>query len=81
MGQNACGRARYGDHRALRHQEDLGCRDVPVVGVDKDVLSAGYFSRYCRSVARPDPEFDEDGYIRLLLELGEHMGGRPVLFP
>jgi predicted ATP-grasp superfamily ATP-dependent carboligase len=59
----------------------LGRMGVPVVGVDKDVLSAGYYSRYCRTITSPDPEADEEGYVRLVLELGEHMGGRPVLFP
>jgi predicted ATP-grasp superfamily ATP-dependent carboligase len=59
----------------------LGRMGVPVVGVDKEVLSCGFFSRYCRSLTSPDPEIDEDGYVRLLLELGEHMGGRPILFP
>ncbi len=58
----------------------LGRMGVRVVGVDKDVLSAGYFSRYCRSVRSPDPEIDEGGYVRLLMDLGRRAGDRPVLF-
>jgi D-aspartate ligase len=59
----------------------LGRKGVPVTGVDKARLTAGYFSRYCQGVKSPDPETDEGGYVRLLLELGEKMEGCPVLFP
>lgn len=58
----------------------LGRMGVQVIGVDKDVLSAGYFSRYCRCIRSPDPETDEEGYVRLLLNIGHAMTDRPVLF-
>lgn len=58
----------------------LGRMGVPVIGVDKDALSVGNFSRYCSSVRSPDPEIDEEGYVRLLIEIGQAMADRPVLF-
>jgi hypothetical protein len=42
----------------------LGRRGIPVIGLDPSRGAIGFFSRYCKSIACPDPENkEEDGCV------------------
>jgi D-aspartate ligase len=60
----------------------LGSRGVPVIGLDRDAKGYGLYSRHLAVAGRcPYPLEDEAGFIRLLLEIGDALPRKGVLFP
>ena len=59
----------------------LGRAGAPVLAVDHRPWALGLRSRYALPVDAPDPGTDEDGFVALLVDLGDALG-RPVpIFP
>lgn len=59
----------------------LGRSGAAVVAVDKGRSGLGFRSRYARALVCPDPAVDEEGYLRLLSELGDALGRATPIFP
>ena len=57
----------------------LGRRGIPVIGLDSNPKQIGLFSRYCKKLVCINPE-NEKEYINLLLDLGEQMNTKGVIF-
>lgn len=60
----------------------LGKRGIPIVALDKKSGQPAQVSRYTAGVCTiPDPIADEDGFIQALVEVGQCLPQRGVLFP
>ena len=60
----------------------LGCRGVPVIGLDRDPNGLGLHSRYTTIAAHcPYPLDDERAFIDLLMKIGPALKKKAVLFP
>jgi len=60
----------------------LGARGVPVIALDKDERGFGLYSRHVAVRGRlPSPLDDEEGFVDRLLEIGQLLDRRGVLFP
>jgi predicted ATP-grasp superfamily ATP-dependent carboligase len=59
----------------------LGRARAPVVAVDHRSWALGLRSRYALPVRAPDPGADEDGFVELLVELGDGLSRPAALFP
>ena len=53
---------------------------IPVVATDHDPSALGLRSRYAAAHVLPDPIAEPVSFVDGLLELGERIGERPVLF-
>lgn len=58
----------------------LAREGVPVIATDARSGALGMTSRHSRSALLRDPLADETGFVEDLLQLGERLGSRPVLF-
>lgn len=59
----------------------LGRRGIPVIGIDSNPRQIGLFSKYCEKKVSPNIEKSEEKFIDFLLDLGEQMNTKGVLFP
>jgi D-aspartate ligase len=60
----------------------LGSKGVPVIGLDRDPSGYGLHSRYTTVAGRcPYPLDDEEAFIDLLVEIGQALDKKGVLFP
>jgi len=59
----------------------LGRAGVPVVALDHRPWALGFRSRYALPVIAPDPLPDEDGFVELLIELGDVLRRPAPIFP
>jgi D-aspartate ligase len=66
---------------ALGIARSLGRRGIPVYGVDTDRWAMGMLSRYLRPLPMPRTLVSEEDRAQFLLELGERLQQRAVLFP
>jgi len=69
------------DHMGLDIARSLGCRSIPVYGIDPNPNAAGRTSKYCRFVECPDPQVSEQEYVQFLMDWGKEQENKPVLFP
>lgn len=60
--------------------QELGRHGVRVYALDS-VRSVGSYSRYATFWRCPDPLFDEQAFIKFLMDRGHSFDQRPVLFP
>lgn len=60
----------------------LGARGVPVVALDRHPAGVGLYARDAAvSALCPNPTEDDEGFVSYLLEVGEALDERAVLFP
>ena len=59
----------------------LGRKGVPVFWLDNDSKQIGFRSKYCTGILCPDPKNNEKEYIDFLLNIGEKLRKKGVLFP
>lgn len=60
----------------------LGNMGVPVIALDRDGRAYGLSSKYVNVAALcPNPLEDENGFVQLLLEIGQRLPRQAVLFP
>src|SRR5215510_13065233 len=73
---------RSGHHGGLGIVRSLGRLGVPVYSVDADRWEPAFSSRYCRGrfILNTESGPDEQS-IASLLEIGQKLGGRPILIP
>jgi predicted ATP-grasp superfamily ATP-dependent carboligase len=73
---------RSGHHGGLGIVRSLGRLGVPVYCVDTDWWEPAFSSRYCRGrfILKIESEAAEESISRLL-EIGQRVGGRPILIP
>ena len=73
---------RSGHHGGLGILRSLGRLGVPVYSVDADWWEPAYSSRFCRGRFSLDTEnLPAEESIARLLEIGQKVGGRPILIP
>ena len=65
---------------ALAVIRDLGRRGIPVIGVDSYWWMIGFYSKYCNKLALLDPEKNENELFKVLLDYGEALERKSVLF-
>jgi D-aspartate ligase len=67
---------------ALGIMRSLGGQGVRLYGVDEDLHSAGFLSRYCRGkfLMHFDEEREEE-YLEYVIRLGKQLGERTILIP
>ncbi len=58
----------------------LGQKGIPVIGLDCQPQSVGFYSRYCRGLLCPDPLTDDQGFLEALVALGKELELPGVLF-
>jgi len=58
----------------------LGRRGIPVIGLDDHPMSVGFYSRFCKGMVCPNPRQDESQFVEYLVNLGERLKTRAVLF-
>lgn len=68
------------DINGLGVVRSLGRRGIPVIGLDPNPRQIGLFSRYSKGITCPEPK-NEKGYINFLLDIGERMDSKGVIFP
>ena len=73
---------RSGHHGGLGIVRSLGRLGVPVYCVDADYWEPAFSSRYCRGrfVLNVESDTPQESIDRLL-EIGQKLGGRPILIP
>jgi D-aspartate ligase len=73
---------RSGHHGGLGIVRSLGRLAVPVYSVDADYWEPAFSSRYCRGrfIQKIESDRPEESIARLL-EIGQKVGGRPILIP
>ena len=59
----------------------LGSVKIPVIWLDSSSKQIGFSSKYCIGKKCPDPQDSEKEYIDMLLEIGEKLGIKAILFP
>lgn len=59
----------------------LGCQGVPVWAIDPHPDAIGLRSRYAHGSVCADAHYDEDGFLRDLIDVGRRLPRRAVLFP
>ena len=59
----------------------LGRRGIPVFWLDYNPEQIGFHSKYCTGILCPDPKNNEKEYIDFLLNIGEKLSKKGVLFP
>jgi len=59
----------------------LGRQGVPVIWIDYKPSQSGFYSKYCEGLVCPNPKEKEEKYIDFLLEIGEKLNQKGVLFP
>ena len=59
----------------------LGRAGAPVVAIDHRRSALGFRSRYGIAVSCPDPGLDEQGFVALLVEIGDALGRPAPIFP
>lgn len=60
---------------------NLAQERVPVLALDSDPWSAGLLSRHAAHGVCPDPHYNEDDFIRTLVDIGRRLPQKAVLFP
>ena len=60
---------------------NLGRMKVPTVVYSSDKHQLSFYSCYTTGIICPDPRFNEEDYIALLLEIGEQLPQKGVLLP
>jgi predicted ATP-grasp superfamily ATP-dependent carboligase len=73
--------AKCGWVNGLAAIRSLGRRGVEVVALDYHSGALGFESRYATPLLCPDPLEDEDGFVALLLELGDVLERPAPIFP
>lgn len=58
----------------------LGKKGIPVIGLDYQPMSVGFFSRYCKARRCPDPAISEARFIDSLVTLGRELSTKGILF-
>ena len=59
----------------------LGKYQIPIVWFDSNPKQIGFSSKYCIGKSCPDPRDNEKEYVRMLLNIGEKLGRKGILFP
>jgi D-aspartate ligase len=59
----------------------LARQKVPVVWLDSNTRQLGFFSKYCYGILCANLKEDEEKYIDFLLNIGEKLNQKGVLFP
>ena len=59
----------------------LGRENIPVIWLDSSAKQIGFSSKYCIGKKCPDPRDNEKEYVKMLLEFGEKLGNKAILFP
>jgi D-aspartate ligase len=68
------------EHMGLDIARSLGPRGIPVFGLDPDRRNPGRKSKYCELVVAPDPHSAEDEYVQFLVDWGQKLGRKAVLY-
>jgi predicted ATP-grasp superfamily ATP-dependent carboligase len=56
-------------------------KKIPIIWIDSNSKHVGFYSRYCKGLICPDPKNNADEYINFLLQIGEKLNHKGVLFP
>jgi len=56
-------------------------KKIPVIWIDSNKKHVGFYSRNCKGLVCPDPKNNVDDYISFLLQIGEKLNHKGVLFP
>jgi len=59
----------------------LGKVKIPVVWLDSSPKQIGFSSKYCIGKKCPNPKYNENKYVDFLLEIGEELNQKAILFP
>ena len=59
----------------------LGSANIPIIWLDSSSKQIGFSSKYCIGKKCPDPRDSEKAYVNMLLEIGEQLGNKAILFP
>jgi predicted ATP-grasp superfamily ATP-dependent carboligase len=59
----------------------LGHKNIPTIWLDYSDKQIGFSSKYCVGKKGPNPRDNEKEYINLLLEIGENLNQKGILFP
>ena len=59
----------------------FGKEEIPVLWLDTNPNQAGFLSKYCTGAVCPNPKNNEKNYIDFLLEIGDNLNHKGVLFP
>lgn len=59
----------------------LGRKGIPVYGLSPDPKEAGGKSKYCQLVVCPDPKKSVSDYVQFMVDWGQTLPGRAVLYP
>lgn len=59
----------------------LGRLGIPVIWLDSNPNQSGFFSKYCNGIVSPNSNSNEQEFIDFLLNIGEKLNDRGVLFP
>jgi predicted ATP-grasp superfamily ATP-dependent carboligase len=60
---------------------NLGRHGVPTMVLDTKKNQAAFFSKYAKGILCPHPKYSEEQYINFILDLGEQLPMKGVLFP
>ncbi|MBW1706423.1 MAG: hypothetical protein JRJ86_14840 [Deltaproteobacteria bacterium] len=58
----------------------LGKRGIPVIGLDNQPMSVGFYSRFCKGMLCPGPAQDAVHFIQYLVNLGKRLKTKGVLY-
>ena len=59
----------------------LGRKDIPVIWLDPNSDSIGFYSKYCKCILCQNPKYEESKYLKLLLKIGKNLQQKAVLIP
>lgn len=56
-------------------------KKIPAIWLDSNTRHVGIYSRSCKGLICPDPKNNDEDYINFLLQIGEKLNHKGVLFP
>jgi predicted ATP-grasp superfamily ATP-dependent carboligase len=59
----------------------LGRQEIPVIWIDSNPKQVGFLSTYCTGLVSPQPQQEEDNYIEFLINIGEQLHKKGILYP
>ena len=65
----------------LGFMRSIGRKGIPIIWLDYNPKQIGFLSKYCSGIICPHPKNNEKEYIDLLLNIGEKLSQKGVLFP
>jgi D-aspartate ligase len=69
------------DPNGLGAVRSLGRNGIPVIGLDYKAGGPGFYSKYAETVLCPNPYLNSEEMCKLLMNLGNRLGQKGVLFP